>query len=155
MKILKIISLVLLSIIILCGLTILVHYSNTPNYSNIKVDNLHELTYWIYRNIKYIPDNGDYWQYPEETLDRMGGDCEDMVILFRDIALKKFNKDVLIIFFLNKNFEGHVTAYSNRIIYDPTWGDINYINNYCYYYQVAFLDIYNQQDLNIMMEYKR
>jgi transglutaminase-like putative cysteine protease len=51
---------------------------------------------WISKNIKYVPDyeaynwydcltrNGDfheYWQYPEETLAKRTGDCEDMAIL--------------------------------------------------------------------------
>ena len=33
------------------------------------------------RGLVYIPDSGDYWSTPGETLARGGGDCEDLAII--------------------------------------------------------------------------
>lgn len=45
---------------------------------------------WVAENIEYLPDDESlegkqYWQTPQETLDRRTGDCEDFVVL--DVAL--------------------------------------------------------------------
>jgi predicted transglutaminase-like cysteine proteinase len=36
---------------------------------------------WVSSNITYVSDDDDYWQTPEETLERRKGDCEDFSIL--------------------------------------------------------------------------
>jgi len=36
---------------------------------------------WVCRNISYQKDDGEFWQYPSETLGKMDGDCEDSTIL--------------------------------------------------------------------------
>jgi len=36
---------------------------------------------WVCRNISYRSDNGEWWGYPEETMKRRFGDCDDSAIL--------------------------------------------------------------------------
>lgn len=42
---------------------------------------LENYAYWLQENIEYVGDEGDYWQSPEETLERGAGDCEDFAFL--------------------------------------------------------------------------
>ena len=37
--------------------------------------------YFVRDNIQYVSDPGEYYQYPDETLYSLGGDCDDMAIL--------------------------------------------------------------------------
>lgn len=45
----------------------------------------------------YIAEDGDYWQTPEETIKKKGGDCEDKAILLQSLFLKKGIKSKIII----------------------------------------------------------
>jgi hypothetical protein len=40
---------------------------------------------WVVRNITYTFDVGDYWQFPQETVDRRQGDCEDGAFLLASL----------------------------------------------------------------------
>lgn len=45
------------------------------------IQTLEDYTQWLQENIEYVGDIGDYWQSPEETLERKAGDCEDFAFL--------------------------------------------------------------------------
>lgn len=58
-------------------------YLDTVKY----IKTITELDYYLNR-IEYTPDKGDYWQTPEETLDRGKGDCDDFARLALDILVR-------------------------------------------------------------------
>lgn len=45
---------------------------------------------WVCRSFDYLPDIGEWWRYPRETIRVRGGDCEDTSILLCSL-LKNFN----------------------------------------------------------------
>ncbi len=49
--------------------------------------------YWVAQNIKYVPDyslgSAEYWQYPNQTIQRKKGDCEDFAILLCSLIRAK------------------------------------------------------------------
>lgn len=62
-------------------------------------EDLDHAWYWIKTNIEYVSDmeahgKRDYWQYAYETIELGTGDCEDICILFLDIAKKQFGMDL-------------------------------------------------------------
>lgn len=42
---------------------------------------------WVNREVQYVPDHGDHWQAPLETLVRRQGDCEDIALLKRALLM--------------------------------------------------------------------
>jgi hypothetical protein len=58
-----------------------------------------ELDYFLDR-IKYVSDNKDFWQTPEETLSRGAGDCEDFARFALDVLVRiQKRKDVRFIIY--------------------------------------------------------
>jgi len=58
-----------------------------PEFEELK--NLHEIAHWIKDNVKYEKNtdiNGEHVSNPEETLRRGYGDCDDLAVLFANIA---------------------------------------------------------------------
>jgi hypothetical protein len=49
-----------------------------------------EIDKYIYENYEYIPDHGEQWKLPEQTIKDGGGDCEDLTILFLYMANESF-----------------------------------------------------------------
>jgi len=70
---------------------------------------LHDIKTWINLNIKYKSDNGEFYQYPQETLDKRSGDCEDFSSLFCAMANKILNKQPML-----KYYTDHVSARYNE-----------------------------------------
>ena len=47
------------------------------------VKDIKSFSAWVEYNVKYLSEiGGEYWQCPRETIERKGGDCEDLAILF-------------------------------------------------------------------------
>jgi hypothetical protein len=49
-----------------------------------------EIDKYIYDTYEYIPDDGEQWKLPEQTIKDGGGDCEDLTILFLYMANESF-----------------------------------------------------------------
>ena len=151
MKILKLLSLlIVLFVLIMLGVI-------TRPYQDIDVKSLFELNKWIHNNIEYKWDIYEYWQTPSETLSRGAGDCEDMVILFIDIAKKKFNTEVnaLVITTENNIINGHVTAIQKNIIYDPTANFAGHSVEYFLRYNPVLWSVLTEDDIYQIMPMKR
>jgi hypothetical protein len=56
-----------------------------PVFSSYK-----EIDTYIYENYEYIPDHGEQWKLPEQTIADGGGDCEDLSILFLYMVNESF-----------------------------------------------------------------
>lgn len=77
---------------------------------------------YIENNMIGKPDNGDYWQTPEETYwritedDKMQGDCEDISLFFQYLLKSKLNIDseTAIVNYNNKNTNHVVVFYDNK-----------------------------------------
>ncbi|MDP1629390.1 MAG: transglutaminase-like domain-containing protein [bacterium] len=52
-----------------------------------KVETIHS---FVRKNFEFVPDeeDGDYWQYPAETIRRGEGDCEDLAFLLASILIE-------------------------------------------------------------------
>lgn len=88
----KILSILILSALL--GSCAIIPGADVPEF-----DSLDEAWYWINNNIEYVRDidshgQNDYWQYPAETVELGTGDCEDICILFQDIAIRQFGIEV-------------------------------------------------------------
>jgi predicted transglutaminase-like cysteine proteinase len=53
------------------------YFPKIPEKMKVKED----VFAWIQNNYCYAYDEKEYWQHPQETLERMEGDCEDWTIL--------------------------------------------------------------------------
>lgn len=48
---------------------------------------------YVVEHIEYKADYGDFWQFPNETISRSAGDCEDMAILLASFLLSQIGDD--------------------------------------------------------------
>jgi hypothetical protein len=119
----KIITFTALSLIVIsffsCGI---VREYKRADLTNWKSQTLKELCREVRLRVKYVSDEGDYWQSAGETEMRLKGDCEDYAILFMDIITQwGYSCEMLCI----KSYVGaHAIVYCNGIYYDPTSGVI-------------------------------
>lgn len=78
-----------------------------PFYGGIdhmEFNTIEEISEYVGSNISRKADKYDFWQYPNETLDRGAGDCEDYASLKAYLILNnRLSEDVLL-----------VAAYSNK-----------------------------------------
>ncbi len=105
-------------------------YLNT----DIKVNSLEELNTWIHQNIKYKNDGkrtDDFWQYPNETMKLRTGDCEDLAILFAEVAYLRFHEKVELVWVLSRDKSiSHMVVLCQGQIFDPTWNRIQKSDEY-------------------------
>lgn len=92
-----IIALIIAAIFSSCDL-----YHNTLYYSRAvnhklysadfgNIEDYHYINAWIKNHVKYKTESYDNWSDPETTVNRGYGDCEDMALLFMNIAYFKLN----------------------------------------------------------------
>jgi hypothetical protein len=120
------------------------------SYSHIDINNLEDLTIWIHNNIKYKSDGKfDYWQTPEETMRLKTGDCEDMCILFQDIAKKKLNIIVYVLALSDKIniMFGHSIIIYQDMGYDPTIGKFALLSTITINANVCLWKIFNYEEM--------
>jgi len=79
--------------------------------NDIEVRNLAEAGYFVNNHMTAVPDNGDYWQLPEESYQKRTGDCEDFVIFFMYLAKTKldFETEFVVVYF-EETSEYHAMA---------------------------------------------
>ena len=65
-------------------------FEPTQNYIDVvsKLDTIEKLHDYMIKNIRYVSDEKDYWQVPEETLIRCAGDCEDFARFAIDVLVR-------------------------------------------------------------------
>jgi hypothetical protein len=79
-------ALVLIFTILLAGCAVAFDPSGLPDFETPE-----DVAEWVYDNITWTADIGEFWQYPQETLDRRAGDCEDQTILTLSILHECFD----------------------------------------------------------------
>jgi hypothetical protein len=100
----------------------LLEQENVPTPASIE-----ESYRWVFYNIEYVKDEGDYWQNPIETLTRRTGDCEDQVIMFLWLVSSYFStKGEMVIFAVEGVSTSHSVALVNGKYYDFN----NILNSY-------------------------
>jgi hypothetical protein len=65
-------------------------FEPTANYLAAveKLDTVEKLHNYMEYNLRYVSDEKDYWQTPEETFIRGAGDCEDMARFALDVLVR-------------------------------------------------------------------
>lgn len=112
---------------------------------------------YVKNNIKYKGDinswnTTEYWQTPQETLDRLTGDCEDGAILMYILCrLKGIPANRLLIFCGSVNGGGHCW-----LGYKPQEYPLNFVFlDWCYWYNNNSVELRNKFYIhnNIIYEY--
>ncbi|MDY6970152.1 MAG: hypothetical protein SVR08_16070 [Spirochaetota bacterium] len=59
--------------------------------NDIEISSVEEACLYVAENIEYVADDewDDYWQTPQQTVEKKGGDCEDKAILLEYLLYKK------------------------------------------------------------------
>jgi hypothetical protein len=52
---------------------------------------------WVSKNVKFVPDDREYWQMPGETASLLAGDCEDGAILLANMLSSMSLENVKIV----------------------------------------------------------
>lgn len=91
-----------------------------------KIENFFDITdimKYMIANINYMNEIGnDYWQLPEETFNKKGGDCEDIAILFLYFCKNFLNIDDCFLVRI-ENYKGlHIVPQINEDYYEPIGG---------------------------------
>ena len=102
-------------------------YVRTPT---IAFSSLDDLRIYVVHNIKYKSDPPEYWQAPQETIDKGTGDCEDFAILVAYFA-REMGYDVMLVGITTTN-GNHMIVSINGVCYEaqsvtPYKGTINVI----------------------------
>lgn len=119
-----------------------------PNSLDLKIldiiiqDNIQTLegyAQWLEENIKYKNEEADYWQSPEETLERKAGDCEDFAFL-NEAFLRVMGHNPKAMGLLNINKRGHAICifvegdyysyFSNMVLKRTQMRTIEELNDY-------------------------
>ena len=94
---------------------------------------LENLVKEVHNKIEYKSDgeNKDFWQYPYETSTLRTGDCEDMAILFIDLAHKRYGVTLNLLLISSPTGKGHAAVLYEGIVYDPTWNEVIGLSDLC------------------------
>ena len=76
----------------------------------------------VHGEIRPVRDQGDWWQYPEETEERGAGDCEDMAILL--ISRLERRGIPARLGLVNQNGTGHAVVITPKYILDPAFAQV-------------------------------
>lgn len=71
---------------------------------------------WVVENIEYVPDTFDSWQFPQRTLERGAGDCEDSAILIAYLC-KRAGIDCRLVIYRNISERLHMAAEIDGLCY--------------------------------------
>jgi hypothetical protein len=105
---------------------------------------LADINEYIYRNIVYASEEGDYCQSPIETLERGKGDCEDFAILFAYLAYESLGMKSEIVV-VNTGEGVHSLVFAEGKYYEPTLGIVDaelfelYTIMYTFSYDITML----------------
>ena len=85
------------------------------------------------QELRYIADSDDYWQTPAETMERGGGDCEDLAI----VAFFEHEQQGAWLVQGMCGVEGHMIAVWSDVQYDvadcENFEPLIYFNRTCYH----------------------
>lgn len=104
-----------------------------------EINSFQDIEVWIFSNIKYKKDNKDYWQFPDETILKETGDCEDMALLFCAMSNKLLHKKPMLAKYYYTNYNKyHVESIYNKIEYMAKLKGNSYLINLWNYNEIAF-----------------
>lgn len=96
---------------------------------------------WVCRSLNYIPDTGEWWRYPRETVRLGGGDCEDTSNLL--CSLLKISNDGHTVLGSYRGY-GHAWGNQGGQIFETTYTYARQVPdpwNYCAYAMFDDLDL--------------
>ena len=90
---------------------------------DIDAENIGEMNIWVWRNIQFVEDEGQYTQKPYETLILRAGDCEDQarLLVFLSEELLAIYPSMVTIYHYGG---GHTIVEYESTWYDPSYGTV-------------------------------
>ena len=121
----------ILWILSVCGLlTSCVMEIRDPTISFTSLDAIYD---YLDDNITYKADAWEYWQAPQETIDKRTGDCEDYGIFIAYFADRDLGASVKLCVIETGLTEKHMVVRINGVYYDST-------SRYVYRYEPEILE---------------
>ena len=81
-----------------------------------------ELMRWVDENVEATPDyTGEYWQSPQETLERGKGDCEDHAVLLLWLFYEATGNKADLVAITRGYGSPHAVVEWDGVWYDSTW----------------------------------
>lgn len=114
-----------------------------------ELDNFAKITIYMREHVVYKKDSGkDSWENPQTTLERGYGDCEDLAILFMNIAYFGMNIKIDLVLVVSTTqrtiVDGgemdHAVPYFDGKIYEPLLG---YFTDYDISYSYSFDTVFS------------
>lgn len=87
-----------------------------------------EAKYYVMYELVYKREEGEFWQFPQETIDRRAGDCEDFAILLGYYAWKEGIVTEMVSYYSDYDWETreytkpHAILRLDGELYDPRYG---------------------------------
>lgn len=106
-------------------------YIREPSISFTSLEEIYEYV----ETLRYVPDAEEYWQAPQETINRGTGDCEDMAIFIIYFASRDLGMKVKLVGIHKANGTNHALAKLDNK-----------------YYEVYTMRTYDEESLDIYME---
>lgn len=78
----KIIAISMLIVLLFTGISIA---NENSRFEDLNLFYPSQISSWLFKNIRFVEDVGEYWQSPIETLNRKKGDCEDFAFLTQEL----------------------------------------------------------------------
>ena len=99
---------------------------------NRGLDTIDKIFIFTSKFIHYVPDDGENWKYPHETIQIREGDCEDMALVFNQLVLSSDITEEVYTVHTNGHAFNLTIEDGDILVYDITKGicgiDINDTN---------------------------
>ena len=113
----KHVSMIIMACLFLTGCTSLTDPMSLVRTPTLDFNSMSDLQDYVLHKLHYQSDSGDYWQAPQDTIDRGGGDCEDYAIFVAYYA-RKFGYDVYLVG-ISTPVGNHMIVSLNGVLYEP------------------------------------
>lgn len=100
---------------------------------DIHFDSLNEIYDYLNAHITYKSDEWEYWQAPQDTIDKGTGDCEDYAIFIAYFADRDLNASVTLCVIETGLTDKHMIVRINGVYHDST-------SRYVYRYEPEILE---------------
>ncbi|MFH2020094.1 MAG: transglutaminase family protein [archaeon] len=99
---------------------------------------------WVHDNIRYKPDETDYWQSPEETFTLRTGECGDFALLMIKLCKEKLDLECSLVL-AYKQLPDKISFHALVLydtFYDPTAGTSDDLHGYSVAYVQSYSDLW-------------
>jgi hypothetical protein len=87
-------------------------------FFNSRISEIRKSVSWV----RYVADQDNYWQTPEETLERGAGDCEDFAMLLLQRFYEATDTKPQLVIIEGENDSNHAIIFWNSYYIEPQTG---------------------------------